>query len=138
MRQFNSPEKKIGTKCKGDQDVTGTHVFTWGSDNPDIASVSETGLVRAESSGETNIHVIVKYGSLDLQGLATVTVGSQEDADIVFVISTTMAVWCNFYDDGCDYYTGLRLPDHASSFYQKMDTVIDAFTARAQILIYIQ
>lgn len=116
-------------ECSEDADLE-SHTLDgeveWLSLDPDIAQVDQTGLVTAstENTGEAQI-VAFSADLPDVQGNVVVEVIPL--VDIAFVIDTTMSQYCNFYGDGCSHDYP-RLPDHASSFYNRMNELFTDFT----------
>lgn len=75
-----------GTMSSGDAaDFTGNNVIiSYSSDNMDVASVSETGLVTAVSVGKAFITATVKYGEITREAVLCITV-SQEIQNEEFI-----------------------------------------------------
>lgn len=94
--------------------------ISWWSDNPDIASVSQSGLVTAGKPGSTSIHAIVDEYPW-LQGGVGVTVIGKEDpiVNVAFVVYNGAHSYFSFPPWGWDYYSsyaGDWYDDMAASF----------------------
>jgi hypothetical protein len=136
--------EKYGCGCKENSDcgAGGSCIentikarLEWGvQQDTEIISLQQTAKdsveISAKYRGLANVTALAvdaeSIGLDPLIGITHVSVGKQ-NADIVFVVDTTMEHWCNFPGDGCDW-TGLRLPDHASVFYERLkEQYVDGF-----------